>query len=59
MKATLSLIIIISFFLSCTPSRYYKYDVELNHPIKNQKLEYTNDTLDIDFVLEPKWISFT
>ena len=31
----------------------------MTHPVKNQKLEYFNDTLEIDFVLEPKWISFT
>ena len=35
------------------------YIIIKHSPIKNQKLEYINDTLEIDFVLEPKWISFT
>lgn len=52
-------LIIVMYLSACTPSRYYAYDVELTHPVHNQKLEYSNDTLEIDFVLEPKWISFT
>lgn len=35
-------------------SYYYVYDVQMTHPIDSKKMIYENDTMSIEFSLEPK-----
>lgn len=56
-KQALSLAITIILLSSCA-SRYYIYDVSQTYPIQSKQLEYSNDTLFINFDLKPKFIEF-
>jgi hypothetical protein len=57
-KLTLSTTITLFLLCSCA-SRYYIYDVSQTYPAQSKKLEYSNDTLTINFDLKPKYVEFT
>jgi hypothetical protein len=40
--------------LASCKSYYYVYDVQMTHPIDSKKMFYENDTMSIEFSLEPK-----
>jgi hypothetical protein len=49
---------LITVLVSCK-SYYYVYDVEMIHPVQSKALIYQNDTMSVEFGLEPKDISIT
>lgn len=51
-----SLILFVLF--SCTPTRYYHYNIKLEKPVESSRLYYENDTLSVSFSFNPKYIEF-
>jgi hypothetical protein len=40
--------------LSCSPTKFYSYDIQLEKPVLSQNLQFENDTISISFTFHQK-----
>jgi hypothetical protein len=43
---------------SCSPTKFYTYDIQLEKPTPSQNLEFENDTIAVSFTFTQKYIEF-